>query len=316
MKNYSAKSPVLLLVFNRPDTTKQVFEAIKAATPARLYIAADGPRLNKDGEKELCEQTRAVVEKIDWKCEVKTLFRDDNLGCKNAISSAIDWFFENEEEGIILEDDCLPANSFFYFCDTILEKYRFDTRIRHIAGCHLHPTETWGSATTYFANQTHVWGWASWRRVWKDYDKDLKNYQESEVRQQLSNVFSDPFVLDTWLQIFKDVKAGKIDTWDYQLAFINYFNNSLSVNSNVNLISNIGFGDGATHTFDKTHLYANLPLGEISEITFPKYILPEKRADYAMFVRDFNLEERWRKHNLLRRRFKRWLKQQFHPHQK
>lgn len=316
MIDYLTKSPVLFLIFNRPDTTKVVFEAIRNARPLKLYIAADGPRIDRPAEDELCRQTRAIVENIDWDCEIKMLFRENNLGCKNAISSAIDWFFENEEEGIILEDDCLPSNSFFYFCDTLLEKYRFDTRIRHIAGCNLHMGKTWGVANTYFANQTHVWGWASWKRVWKDYDKDLKNYHEDEVRYQLSNIFSDAFVLDTWVEIFKNVKSGKIDTWDYQLAFINYFNNSLSINPNVNLISNIGFGNRATHTFEANHQYANLPLGKISEITFPKYTLPEKEADYAMFVRDFDLPSRWKKHNSLRRRIKRWLKKPFNPNQK
>lgn len=316
MIDYKTKSAVLFLIFNRPDTTQVVFEAIRNARPSKFYIAADGPRIDRAQENELCQQTRAIVENIDWACEVKTLFRAENLGCKHAISSAIDWFFENEEEGIILEDDCLPSNSFFYFCDTLLEKYRFDTRIRHIAGCNLHIDKTWGTASTYFANQTHVWGWASWRRVWKDYDKDLKNYHEDEVRHQLSNIFSDPFVLDTWVEIFKNVKSGKIDTWDYQLAFINYFNNSLSINPNINLISNIGFGEQATHTFEANHQYANLPLGEISEITFPKYILPEKEADYAMFVRDFDLPARWKKHNSLRRRIKRWLKKSLNPSQK
>ncbi|WEK19180.1 MAG: nucleotide-diphospho-sugar transferase [Candidatus Pedobacter colombiensis] len=311
MENYQVKSPVLFLIFNRPDTTERVFEQIRIARPAKLYIAADGPRLGKEGEDKLCRDTLSIVDKVDWDCEVRTRFQKSNLGCKNAISSAIDWFFENEEEGIILEDDCLPANSFFYYCDTLLEKYRLDTRIRHIAGCNLHRTETWGTASTYFANQTHVWGWASWRRVWKDYDKELTAYHEDEIRHQLSNIFNDSFVLDTWVNIFKDVKAGKIDTWDYQLAFINYFNNSLSINPNVNLISNIGFGEAATHTFDPNHTYSNIPLGEISEITFPKYTLPEKAADYAMFVRDFNLKERWRKHNKLKYKIKRWFKKKF-----
>jgi hypothetical protein len=311
MINYNTKSPVLFLIFNRPDTTLRVFNEIRYAKPSKLYIAADGPRPGNENDERLCQETISIVKHIDWECEVKTMFRQNNLGCKEAISSAIDWFFASEEEGIILEDDCLPAKSFFRYCDTLLEKYRFDTRIRHIGGVNLQLGTKWGEASTYFTNNTHVWGWASWRRVWNDYDKDLKMYHEDEVGDQLANIFSNSLILTTWKEIFRDVKAGKINTWDYQLAFINYFNNGLAINPNVNLISNIGFGADATHTMDLDNRYANCPLEEIAEITYPKYILPAKQADYAVLDYEFKIEERTRKHNLLRRRFKRWLKRQF-----
>ncbi|MEJ2882489.1 nucleotide-diphospho-sugar transferase [Pedobacter sp. GR22-6] len=308
MSQYIAQSPLLFLVFNRPDVTQKVFLAIRDAKPKKLYIAADGPRTDRPDETRLCKQTREIFDHIDWDCEVHTLFRDQNLGCKEAISSAITWFFEQEEEGIILEDDCLPAPSFFRYCDILLEKYRFDTRIRHITGANHQLGRKWGDASIYFANQTHVWGWASWRRVWKDYDKDLINYQESEVEDQFRKIFSDRFVIEAWTNIFKEVKAGKIDTWDYQLAILNFFNNSLSVNPNVNLITNIGFRADATHTVNLQSPYANLPHENIGELTYPKYVLPEKAADYEVFRRDYRLDEKWEKHNLVRRRFKRWLK--------
>ena len=310
MSDYIAQSPILFLIFNRPDVTLRVFEEIRRAQPKKFYIAADGPRSERPDERILCEKAREILDKIDWHCDVHTLLREQNLGCKDAISSAITWFFEQEEEGIILEDDCLPSNSFFRYCDTLLEKYRFDTRIRHIAGSSHQLGRKWGNDSIYFANQTHVWGWATWRRVWKDYDKNLERYQEDEVAAQLANIFTDHFVIQTWEYIFRQLKAGKIDTWDYQLAIINYFNNGLSINPNANLISNIGFRDDATHTTGVQSPYANLPVENIDEITYPKYILPEKAADYAVFSRDYNLEEKWRKHNLLRRRFKRWFKQQ------
>ncbi|MCX2478652.1 nucleotide-diphospho-sugar transferase [Pedobacter sp. MC2016-15] len=308
MDNYLTKSPVLFLIFNRPDTTLRVFNEIRAAKPSRLYLAADGPRAERHEEALLCQQTIDVVSQIDWPCDVKKLIRTSNLGCKQAVSSAIDWFFENEEEGIILEDDCLPAKSFFHYCDTLLEKFRYDTRIRHVTGCNLQHGKIWGNESIYFGNQTHVWGWASWRRVWADYDKDLKRYDEHEVAEKMGNIFTDAFLIEQWVRIFKDVKSGKIDTWDYQLALINYFNNSLSVNPNVNLISNIGYGDAATHTVSLDSPYASIPLEEIANITYPEYFLPEKKADYAVFNYDFKLDERWRKHNSWRRRFKRWIK--------
>lgn len=308
MENYTTKSAVLFLIFNRPDTTSQVFDEIKAAKPSRLYIAADGPRSNRPEETALCHDTREIVKDIDWKCEVKTLYRLKNLGCKNAMSSAIDWFFENEEEGIILEDDCLPSKSFFYYCDTLLEKYRFDARIRHIAGSNLQRGKKWGNASIYFTNQTHVWGWASWRRVWKDYDKDLNQYNQLDIPEKLSNIFTDQFVIEEWTKFFTQLKANEIDTWDFQLAFLNFFNNGLSVNPNVNLISNIGFRADATHTLAVDSPYANIPLEELWNIKYPTYILPEKKADYALLSYDFNLKQRWEKHNKLKNRFKRWLK--------
>jgi len=301
------KSALLFIIFNRPDTTKRVFDKIREAKPPRLYIAADGPRLSKSNEKDLCAATRAIVAHVDWDCEVKTLFRDTNVGCKEGVSSAIDWFFENEEEGIILEDDCLPAGSFFNFCDVLLEKYRNDTRIRHIAGCNLHFGKKWGDASYYFSNMTHIWGWASWRRVWNDYDKTLYKYS-GEITEKLKSIFPDPFVVSSLTHIFEEVKAGKIDTWDYQLDFANFFNYGLTIIPNENLISNIGFGDGATHTVDSKNIYANIPLGEIAEVTHPIYVLPEKQADTIVLRRVFNVEERTRKHKKLSRRIKRWLK--------
>lgn len=308
MQTYHTKSPVLFLIFSRPDTTTAVFEQIRLAKPSRLYIAADGARKDRPEEEQLCKETLLIVSHIDWPCQVKTLYRDTNLGCKNAVSSAIDWFFEQEEEGIILEDDCLPAIDFFSYCDELLEKYRFDTRIRHIAGSNLQLGRQWGEASYYFARQTHVWGWASWRRVWKDYDKTLSSFKDEEALLEIDKIFEDQFVAHDWKNIFKDLKAGLIDTWDYQLALTNYFNNGLSINPNVNLISNIGFRSDGTHTTSSDNPYANIPLGTIGNLIHPQYILPEKQADYIVFDQSFHLQERWRQHNLLRRQFKRWLR--------
>jgi hypothetical protein len=305
---YKVKSPVLFIIFNRPDNTRRVFEQIKKARPSRIYIAADGPRNSHPGEEILCNSARAIVIDIDWDCEIKTFFSEENKGCKEAVSSAIDWFFEHEEEGIILEDDCLPADSFFKFCDILLEKYRYDTRVRHISGCNLQLGEKWGDGSYYFSNMTHVWGWAGWRRVWKDYDKTLSRYFENEVRILLENIFTNRTVIDKWLNIFNDVKAGKIDTWDYQLGFLNFINNGLSIIPNANLISNIGFGAKATHTFDGNNPYANLPLEELDEITDPRYVIPQKQADFNTLNRDFDIERFERKYYAPKRRFKRWFK--------
>ena len=315
METYTTKSPVLFIIFNRPDTTVQVFEAIRKAKPMRLYIAADGPRSHKLGEVEVCGRTRKITEKIDWECEIFTLFRDTNLGCKNAVSAAIDWFFVNENQGVILEDDCLPNSDFFYFCDVMLEKYKEDTRIRHIGGSNLQQGEIWGDAAYYFSNLTHVWGWASWRRVWNDYDKDLKNYNASEIKTQLPNVFSEPLVVESWCAIFEELKQGKIDTWDYQYALINLLKNGLSVIPNANLISNIGFNQDATHTFDENNPYANLPLQSLDKpLKFRSIFVPNKQADFRTLSHDFSIEIRRKaiaKDQILRRRVKRYLRNIF-----
>jgi len=245
---------------------------------------------------------------VDWECEVKTLFRTKNAGCKDNVSAAVTWFFDNEDEGIVLEDDCLPASSFFKFCDELLEKYRDDDRIRHITGCNFQDGKKWGDASYYFSNRTHVWGWASWKRVWNDYDKNLDKYSVAGIDEHLQNIFADPLVVSNWKRIFEDVKAGKINSWAYQLDFINFFNNGLAIIPNENLVSNIGFGEGATHTVDAENVYANIPLSEMDEITHPTFILPEKQADLFVLNRDFHIDEQRHNNNLLRRRFKRWLK--------
>lgn len=305
---YHTRSAVLFIIFNRPGLTAQVFNKIKEAQPAKLYIAADGPRAGREGEDELCRQTRQLTAGIDWPCEVKTLFREHNLGCKEAVSSAVTWFFQQEEEGIVLEDDCLPVNSFFKFCDELLELYRHDTRIRHIAGCNLQHGKKWGTASYYFSNITHVWGWAGWRRVWDGYDKELSRYSESEARHQLGNLFSHPMVVEDWTATFKKVKAGEIDTWDYQYGFLNYFNNSLCIIPNQNLISNIGFGVNSTHTSDVNNPNAALPTQEMGDLSHPLYFLPEKQADFNTMDRDLQITKRVRRNKRPHKVIKHWIR--------
>ncbi len=280
---YKTRSAVLFIIFNRPDTTNRVFSEIRKARPRRLYIAADAPRKERPQEIQLCEQTRSIVKKIDWDCEVKTLFQEDNLGCRASVPTAIDWFFKQEEEGIILEDDCLPANSFFKFCDVMLEKYRNDTRVWHISGCNLQEGKQWGDGSYYFSNRAHVWGWANWRRVWSAYNQKLDNYDNKQVEAKLLNIYPDPLIVKAWKNIYNQLKSGSINSWAYYLDFILFFNNGLNIIPNVNLISNLGYGDDSTNTKDKNHRFANVPLKEISVINHPQFILPEKKSRYFYY---------------------------------
>ena len=270
------KTPVLFLIFNRLDTTKQVFEAIRKAEPPRLYIASDGPRENKEGEKEKVETIRKyVLEHIDWDCEVKTLFRDKNLGCGKAVSQAITWFFENEEMGIILEDDCLPSQSFFWFCEELLERYKDDERIGHIGGCNFQKGIKRGNADYYFSIYNHVWGWASWANRWKEYDFNLEKFENDNF---LNNIHQNYKAKKYWSKIFKKMKNKEIDTWDYQWTFTMWKNNWLAITPNVNLISNIGFGGDATHTVGESE-FLKMKTYELKLTTHPKSVVQDKEAD-------------------------------------
>lgn len=313
-KSDQTRSAVLFLIFNRPDTTRQVFDQIRKARPRKLYVACDGPRADRPQDKALCDATRSIISGVDWECEVHTLFRKHNLGCKASVSSALDWFFLHEEEGIILEDDCVPAVSFFNFCDTLLEKYRDDSRIRHISGGNYQLGKKWGDASYYFSNLTHAWGWASWRRVWKDYDKNLQKYSVADFTGQIRNIFDDDVIVECWVRIFSEVKSGKINSWAYPLTFINFFNNSLSIIPNVNLINNIGFDNTATHTTSSDYVYAHMQTDDIREITHPKIIIPQRGADLITINNEFDVYERKRvlaKQGFLRYKIKNWFRSLF-----
>jgi len=275
------ETPVLFLLFNRPDTTQKVFEAIKKQQPAKLYIAADGPRTEKIGENKICNETRDIVTKnIDWKCEVKTLFRDKNLGCKIAVSSAINWFFENEEEGIILEDDCLPDQSFFMFCETLLKYYREDERVMHIGGNNFLDGKIIGEASYYFSNIHHIWGWATWRRAWKKYDVNTPLYEKFIKGGYLKSLFPELHYQLLWQSIFDKIKNGKLNTWDYQWTLSIWINNGLGIIPNKNLVTNLGFSDNATHTNSSSNdSLANRKSNTVHEIIHPEIIQRNYEAE-------------------------------------
>lgn len=260
------KTAVLFMVFNRPDTTKQVFEAIRQAKPPRLYVTADGPRADMPGEVEKMEQVRRIATQVDWDCEVKTLFRDKNLGCRVAVSSAIDWFFENEEEGIILEDDCLPGQSFFWFCEELLERYRGDMRIMAVSGDNFQKGSARNEFSYYFSRYLHIWGWASWRRAWLYYEKDMQSWPYIRDHGYLQDILLDKATVKYWGKIFETAYRNKIDSWAYRWTFSCWIQSGLTVLPNVNLVSNIGFGEDGTHTKKATSKIAMIPA---LEITFP-----------------------------------------------
>jgi hypothetical protein len=274
----SLETAVLFLVFNRPDVTSRVFEVITRVRPPRLYVAADGPRANRPDDVGKCNEVRSIVSKVDWPCEVKTLFQRENLGCKLAVSSAITWFFKQEEEGIVLEDDCLPGLSFFWFCQELLERYRNDTRIWQICGFNPVATAN-GQEDYYFTKYGPVWGWASWRRAWSAYDESMSCWPDVR-RKELYWDFCDSKREARWRRkLYDKVFSGEIDTWDYQWGFYKFINSGLCVSPTKNLIANIGFSEEATHT-TKGVLY---PSGECAwPLRHPAYVIRslEKQREY------------------------------------
>ena len=236
---YATDSAVLFIVFNRPETTAQVFEAIRQAKPPRLYVAADGPRKGEIREEELIAKVREIATRIDWPCELNTLYHEKNLGAQYGPKMAIDWFFENEEQGIILEDDCLPSSSFFGFCDILLIKYKENKNIKTISGYNHFPVH--GSSSYYFCKQPGIWGWASWKDRWEEYVSNpiISNSSLLDLPSSLMQ--------DYWRSIFVGFVEDRT-YWDYQLTCLIMRSRGFSIRPLENLVQNIGHGVGATHT--------------------------------------------------------------------
>lgn len=207
-------SPVLLLVYNRPEVTRQVFNAIRRVQPRHLFIAADGPNPSRGEDEALVAEVRSVVSQVDWPCEVSTLFRERNLGLKTAVGEAITWFFANVEEGIILEDDCLPNEDFFTFCDALLERHRDNREVAVITGNNFQNGLWRGTSTYYYSSYPHVWGWATWRRSWTNYDPLITFWPRFGTSSSFRRIFPESRAYRYWKQILNRVHSGDFSsTW-------------------------------------------------------------------------------------------------------
>lgn len=276
----SFSTPVAFIIFNRPDLTEIVFQAIRQAKPQKLLVVADGPRFPEEAEK--CEKARGVIDKVDWNCEVLTNFSETNLGCKGRVSSGLDWVFSEVEEAIILEDDCLPAQTFFYFCQTLLEHYRHDERVMHISGNNFQGGQNITEYSYYFSKYAHIWGWASWRRAWRHYDVNMKTWSEYKNLGLISSAWEDAYEQKYWVGIFECIFNGALDTWDYQWLYACWCQNGLSIIPKFNLVSNIGFRPDATHTFGESPL-SRMQTTDIWEINHPPFIVKYQEADAYTF---------------------------------
>ncbi len=249
-------TPVAMIVFNRPEPTRRVLAAIAKARPSRLLIIADGPRSNRQEEAERCAEVRQIVSRIDWPCKVDNNFAAENIGCRKRVISGLNWVFSLVEEAIILEDDCLPDPSFFPYCAELLERYRENSHVGLIAGFNYegsfrHPY------SYYFSPLASIWGWATWRRCWHQYDEHLKGWPEAKRSGLLNRLFPDKKIVAYWESIFDRMHDGAgPNTWDYQWVYTSWSRNWLNILPSTNLVQNIGFGQDATHTKNSDPLAA------------------------------------------------------------
>ncbi|HVE16564.1 MAG TPA: glycosyltransferase family 2 protein [Chthoniobacterales bacterium] len=276
--------PILFLVFSRPEKTAEVFQAIRKVRPSRLFVVADGPRPGVPDDERRCEEVRRLIQDgIDWDCDFTPLFRPENLGCRRSVSQGITWFFEQVEEGIVLEDDTLPVDSFFPYCRELLAKYRDDPRVMHIGGDNFHFGRKRGQASYYVSKYPYIWGWATWRRAWRHYDVDLTSFQAqwSGIRKEW---VTDQEQRRLWKHYFELVVNNEIDTWDFQWTYALFARRGLSLLPNRNLVTNIGFGADASHTGQDASPLSRVPLEEMGRLTHPGSLDIDHVADSFVFT--------------------------------
>jgi hypothetical protein len=269
---------VLFLVFNRPQTTRQVFECIRKARPERLYVAADGPRSDRPEEITLCEEVRRIATNVDWPCDLRVLFQEHNLGCCFGVSSGINWFFEHEEEGVIIEDDVVPSADFFGYCERMLELYRDDERIMMITGTNFHPIAR--SEDYFFSQHFSIWGWATWRRAWKQYDITMSGWP-SKSRTAFLNYHFGKTISRHFINTFNLISENQFDTWDIQWVYCCVFNNGLCVTPGVNLVSNIGIVGTHSDVLTESHML-EVRMLDSNELKGPENVCVD--AEYDLYL--------------------------------
>lgn len=264
-EQFELEVPVVFCTFNRLECTKKVFEQIKIAKPKKLYLVSDGARDNVPGEAEKVERVRNYLsEQIDWECEVFKNFAEKNLGCGKRMSSGISWAFKNEESLIILEDDCLVRQSFFRFCQEMLELYRDDERIGVISG--YKSLESDNIEESYsFSGFTEIWGWATWKRVWDKYDYDISAWRKNKITPYMKTIMNKKAIAN-YKKSFESVYKHKLDTWDYQFQYQLMENKILTVIPNRSMVENVGFDNDATHTKEKP---TDIIVDQSYEMEFP-----------------------------------------------
>jgi hypothetical protein len=277
---YKIISPILFTIFNRPETTHRVFDQIRKIKPKKLYVAADGPRPDHASDIEKCRQTRNIISNIDWSCNVKTDFSSKNLGCRNRMITGINWFFDHEESGIILEDDCFPDPTFFRFCEELLNCYRQEPKVMHISGNNFQKTHSLHSY--YFSKYSHIWGWATWRRAWKQFDDqmaDLSNFVDSgSLRKLCQNYWEYRY----WKIILTQARHKTLSAWSYNWLYTIWKQGGMAITPTINLVKNIGIGKEATNTKSANSFIESVGVHQmIFPLNHPRALAINKLADQS-----------------------------------
>jgi hypothetical protein len=275
------KTPVVFIIFKRPNTTEKVFEIIRQAKPPKLFVIADGARPDIPEEAEKCAAARAIIDRVDWDCKILKNYSEINLGCAKRVSSGLDWVFQQVEEAIILEDDCLPHPTFFRFCEELLEYYRHDERIMSISALSVPNRAKLESNSYFFSRYQRSWGWATWKRAWQYFDFEMNMWSLVKNTNWLENIFENTNDIKDWTRILESVSQDNVDTWDYQWMFSCWVQGGLSILPNVNLVNNIGFGAESTHTNNIMDRRANLAVQSINfPIQHPQFVTRDLQADF------------------------------------
>lgn len=276
------KTPVVIVAFNRPEVTRRVFARIRSFAPEKLFVIADGPRKERPREEEACHLARAETERVDWDCEIHRRYSEENLGCRHSVSKGLDWVFEQTEQAIVLEDDCVPDPSFFRFCGELLERYRDNERVGLIGGVNFQFGRNRVAESYYFSRHCHIWGWATWRRAWRHFDGEMTEWPKLRETDWLRRKVGGGTATNYWKAVFDDCAArepGSLNSWAVPWTFSCWKEGMLAVLPSRNLVTNIGFGEGSTHTL-RPNRFANMPIGPMSfPLVHPTSVRPFDAAD-------------------------------------
>lgn len=274
------QTPILFCLFNRPDLTRRVFASIAAQRPRHLLVSCDGPRSNHPDDLDLVEQSRKVVEAVDWPCQVQTLYSDVNLGCRQQMARAITWAFTQHEQVIILEDDCLPDPTFYNYCEQLLDRYSDNDQVMMISGDNFQRARRSAPESSYFfSGYAHIWGWATWRRAWNHFEMKMSSWSRDEHVDTVARYCCNDDERNFWAGVFERQQAGEIDTWNFSWQWACWKQSGLAVLPRHNLVTKIGFRADGTHAVDSEHWLANCPVRPIETLVHPDTISRDWFAD-------------------------------------
>jgi hypothetical protein len=275
-------TPIVLFIFNRPKNTFLIISILRNISPQKLFIIADGPRPNNESDVLLCEQTRKVIDGIDWPCEIIKKYANSNIGCRNSIPQGLDFVFQQVESCVILEDDCIPQLSFFQFCEELLHIYKDNKSIMTISGHRSEGPNEFDSDSYFFSIYPAIWGWATWKNRWEKYDLSMSQWPELRRSNWLNRILKTHESQSYWTRIFNKMQEG-LDTWDYAWVFASWVHQGLTIRPKINMITNVGFNEEATHTNQKNHEFKFPPACElVFPLKHPTQINIDEKADHRI----------------------------------